>query len=41
MFVLIAAALSAVFVALAAVRTHIPQRGDLRYNRLTRREVVR
>ena len=41
MFGLIAGTLSAVFVALSAVRNHIPQRGDLRYNRLTRREVLR
>jgi len=41
MFALIAGTLSAVFVALAAVRNHIPQLGDLRYNRLTRREVLR
>jgi AAHS family 4-hydroxybenzoate transporter-like MFS transporter len=41
MFALIAATLTAVFVALAAVRNHIPQLGDLRYNRLTGREVLR
>jgi AAHS family 4-hydroxybenzoate transporter-like MFS transporter len=41
MFALIAGTLSAVFAALAAVRNHIPQLADLRYNRLTRREVVR
>jgi AAHS family 4-hydroxybenzoate transporter-like MFS transporter len=41
MFALIAGTLSVVFVALAAVRTHILQAGDLRYNRLTRREVPR
>jgi AAHS family 4-hydroxybenzoate transporter-like MFS transporter len=41
LFALIAATLSAVFVALAAVRHHIPQVGGLRYNRLTRREVLR
>jgi AAHS family 4-hydroxybenzoate transporter-like MFS transporter len=41
MFALIAGTLAAVFVALAAVRHHIPQLGDLRYNRLTGREVLR
>lgn len=41
MFALIAGTLSAVFIALAAVRTHIPHPGDLRYNRLTRPEVLR
>jgi AAHS family 4-hydroxybenzoate transporter-like MFS transporter len=41
MFGLIAGTLSAVLVALSAVRNHIPPRGNLRYNRLTRREVLR
>ncbi len=41
MFALIAGTLSAVFVALAAVRSHIPPLGDLRYNRVTGREVLR
>jgi len=40
MFALIAGTLAAVFVALAAVRSHIPPLRDLRYNRLTRREVL-
>lgn len=41
MFALMAATLSAVFVALAAVRTHIPRPADLRYNRVTGLEVLR
>jgi len=41
LFALIAGTLSAVFAALGAVRNHIPQLGDLRYNRLARREVLR
>jgi AAHS family 4-hydroxybenzoate transporter-like MFS transporter len=41
LFALIAGTLAAVFVALAAVRAHIPPQGDLRYNRLTKPEFLR
>jgi hypothetical protein len=41
LFALMAATLSAVFAALAAVRSHIPRLPDLRYNRATRLEVLR